>query len=72
MTFVFQDEPITPEMEQEVKFRETLARIDLSLADRDQKRQMMQFAPWQLMFTGIGAGAALLAAAITLVKTFWH
>jgi hypothetical protein len=65
-----------------VELRERLIRIDQMLADidrtradhlrtiadHDRKRQEIRFAPWQLVFTGIGAGVALLTVALILLK----
>jgi hypothetical protein len=42
----------------------TLAHIDQMLADHDRKRQEIRLAPWQLVFGGMAAGAAFLAASI--------
>jgi ABC-type hemin transport system substrate-binding protein len=42
--------------------REQLAHIDQMLADADRKRQEIKFAPWQVAFVGMTAGAALFAA----------
>ena len=42
--------------------REKLAHIDQALADADRKRQEIRFAPWQVAFAGMTAGAALFAA----------
>jgi len=60
----------------ELNIREQIIRIDQMLADinrihadRDRKR----LAPWQLVMTalvgGLGAGAALFAAALAFFKT---
>lgn len=47
---------------EEVELRERLVHIDQMLADHDRKRQEMRFAPWQVAFAGMSAGAALFAA----------
>ena len=46
----------------DVTLREQLAHIDQLLEDAARKRQERQLAPLQLLFTGLGAGAALFAA----------
>jgi hypothetical protein len=60
----------------DTELRERLARIDAALAqhdrdraqvgqlnaDHDRKRQEIRFAPWQIAFAGMTAGAALMAA----------
>lgn len=38
------------------------AQIAQAQADADRKRQEMRFAPWQVAFAGMTAGAALFAA----------
>jgi hypothetical protein len=48
--------------------REKLAHIDQMLADHDRKRQEIRFAPWLLMLTGMGTGAALFAAGAVFIK----
>ena len=48
--------------------REKLAHIDQMLAEHDRKRQEIKFAPWQLMLTGMGTGAALFAAGAAFFK----
>jgi len=57
----------------EIDVREKLAHIDQMLADHDRKRQEISLAPWQLVMTalvgGLGAGAALFAAALAFFKT---
>jgi hypothetical protein len=50
--------------------REKLAHIDQMLADHDRKRQEIVLAPWILAITGMGTGAALLAAGAALMKAF--
>ena len=53
--------------------REKIAHIDQMLADihrsfaqRDRLRQEIRFAPWLAVMTGMGAGAALVAAGAAL------
>jgi hypothetical protein len=38
------------------------AQTEQLFADRDRKRQEIRWAPWQVAFTGMTAGAALFAA----------
>jgi hypothetical protein len=45
-----------------------LADIDRTFADRDRKRQEIRLAPWQLLATGMGTGAALFAAGAAFFK----
>ena len=47
-----------------------LAHHDLLRADLDRKRQEITLAPWQLVVTCLGAGAALLVAGAALAKLF--
>jgi hypothetical protein len=44
------------------------ARLGLMLADHDHKQQKIRLAPWQLMITGMGTGAALFAAGAAFIK----
>jgi hypothetical protein len=37
-------------------------------ADTDRKRQEMRFAPWAIVVSSMGTGAALFAAAFALAK----
>jgi hypothetical protein len=54
--------------------REKLVHIDQMIMNHDRKRQEMHFAPWQVAFAGMSAGAGLLAAGTALgiyfAKTF--
>ena len=57
--------------------REQFARIDQIQADIGQKlagadrtRQEIRFAPFTLVFTGLGAGAAIFAAGAAFAKLF--
>jgi hypothetical protein len=43
-----------------------LADIHRSFAQRDRLRQEIRFAPWLAVMTGMGAGAALVAAGAAL------
>ena len=54
--------------EAELNVREKLAHIDQMLADHDRKRQEIRFAPWQLVLTGMGTGAAVFAAGAAFFK----
>ncbi len=44
------------------------AQIAQAQADADRKRQEMRFAPWQIAFAGMTAGAALFAAGGVFAK----
>jgi hypothetical protein len=44
------------------------AQIAQAQADADRKRQEMRFAPWQVAFAGMTAGAAVFAAGGVFVK----
>lgn len=48
--------------EQPLDLREQIARIDQLLADAARKRQEVRIAPWQIVVTSLGAGAAIFAA----------
>lgn len=52
----------------QIDIREKLAHIDQMLADHDRKRQEIAPAPWQLVLTSMGTGAALFAAGAAFVK----
>ncbi|WP_428483989.1 hypothetical protein [Rhodopila sp.] len=52
------------------KMRQIIADIDQKRADTDRKRQEIQFAPWQILMTGLGSGAALFAAGAAFMKVF--
>ena len=59
----------------ELDVREKIAHIDQMLADieriyadHDRRRQEIKYAPWQLIATMVGAGAALFAAGGAFVK----
>jgi hypothetical protein len=39
-------------------------------ADADRKRQEMRFAPWVIVISSMGTGAALFAAAFAFAKLF--
>ena len=69
-----------PTDESDVKslwFKQIMADIDSKLADRgsalsrcpgDHKRQLVRLAPWTVFATGLGTGAALVAASAAFVK----
>ena len=42
--------------------KEQIARIDQLLADAARKHQEVRLAPWQIVVTCLGAGAAIFAA----------
>ena len=48
--------------------REQIARIDKMLAEKDRTRQEISIAPFALVFTGVGAGAAIFAAGAAFAK----
>jgi hypothetical protein len=52
----------------ELDIREKLAHIDKMLAEHDRKRQEIRHAPWQMMMTGMTAGAAFFAAGVAFMK----
>ncbi|QYE37259.1 hypothetical protein KZX46_21750 (plasmid) [Polymorphobacter sp. PAMC 29334] len=54
MATIFDEEPLD--------LREQIARIDQLLADAARKRQEVRIAPWQIVVTSLGAGAAIFAA----------
>ena len=56
----------------ELDIREQIAHIDQMLADAARKRQERELAPWQLAFTGLGAGAAVFAAGGAFSKLLGH
>ena len=49
---------------------EQIAKIRQLLADADRKQQEYRFAPWQLVITGLTAGAALFAAGAAFTHIF--
>jgi hypothetical protein len=51
-----------------IRIDQMLADIDRTFADRDRKRQEIQFAPWVFILGGITTCAALLAAGAALMK----
>lgn len=57
-------------MRQQMLADQTLngARLGQMLADHDRKRQEIKLAPWQLLATGMGTGAALFAAGAAFFK----
>jgi hypothetical protein len=50
--------------------RRIIADTDQKLADAARKRQEVSLAPWQVMFTGLGSGAALFAAGAAFMRVF--
>jgi hypothetical protein len=59
---------ITEQTLRDLDIREKLAHIDQMLADHDRTRQEIYYAPWQVMVSGMTAGAALFAAGIAFIK----
>lgn len=53
-----------------VHIDQMLADIDRTFADRDRKRQEIQYAPWQVFTTLLTAAAAFFAAGIAFAKLF--
>ena len=51
-----------------LSYREQLARIAQLLADAARKQQEVRLAPWTIVATAAGAGAALFAAGATFMK----
>jgi len=59
----------TPETtEPPLDIREQIARIDKLIVEAGKTRQDTRFAPWSLLATGLGAGAALFAAGAAFTK----
>ncbi len=54
-------ETLTPEdfAERLTRINQMLAATNLANADTDKRRQDIRFAPLTLLWTGVGAGAAL-------------
>ncbi|WP_375381362.1 hypothetical protein [uncultured Sphingomonas sp.] len=48
--------------------REQLARIDKLMAETGKIRQETRLAPWTIVVTALGAGAALFAAGAAFTK----
>ena len=48
--------------------QEKMAHIDEMLASHDRMRQEIRLAPWQIVLTSMGAGAALFAAGAAFFK----
>ncbi len=55
-------------LEQDARIRQLQADALLKMMDVLKRDQDIRYAPFLLVFTGIGTGAALLGAAIALVK----
>jgi hypothetical protein len=53
-----------------VHIDQMLADIDRTFADRDRKRQEIQFAPWQVFATLLIAAAAFFTAGVAFTKLF--
>jgi hypothetical protein len=63
----------TSETAEQLDIRKKLAHIDLMLAQNELAQtqrinQETQFAPWQIVLTSLGAGAALFAAGAAFMK----
>lgn len=54
--------------EQEARIHQLQADVMLKLLDSVKRAQDIRFAPFTLLATGLGAGAALFGAAIALLK----
>lgn len=48
--------------------REKIAQIDRALANHDRMQNKTELAPWILLITGLGTGAALFAAGAALMR----
>lgn len=66
---------LTPDQDAELSWKERMARYDeiqanveLRLLDAARRRQEIAWAPWQIVLTVLGAGAAFAAAGGALVK----
>lgn len=59
---------MTDATDSSLDLREQLAHIDQMLADAARKQQELRLAPWQLVLTAMGAGAALFAAGAAFFK----
>jgi hypothetical protein len=62
------DEPILDIRERLARIDKTQAEFGKLLAESAKVRQETKFAPYTLIFTGLGAGAALMAAGAGLAK----
>lgn len=49
---------------------EQIARIEKMIAERDQINQRMRWEPWQVGFTGLAAGGAMVGAMAAFLKVF--
>lgn len=58
----------TPPFEDHLNLREQIARIDKMQAEITKIKVDTRIAPWQMALTGMGAGAALLAAGAALTQ----
>ena len=56
----------------DLDLREQIAHIDQMLADAARKRQEIDLAPWQMLLTGLAAGAGLFAAGGAFFKLLGH
>jgi hypothetical protein len=55
-------------LEQEARIRQLQADVMLKTLDTLKRAQDIRYAPFTLLITGVGAGAALFGAAIAIVK----
>jgi hypothetical protein len=58
--------------EQEARIRQLTMDALLKELDSLKRAQDIRFAPWTLLATGLGAGAALFGAALALLKWLSH
>lgn len=59
----------TPETPQPtLDIREQIARIDKLIVEAGKVKQDIRIAPWTLVVTALGAGAALFAAGMAFAK----
>ena len=56
----------------DLDLREQVVDIDQILGDAARRRHERELAPWQLVFTDLGAGAAVFAAEGASFKLLGH
>ena len=58
----------SPDTDPPLDIREQIARIDKLIVESGKVRLETRLAPWAVLFTGLGAGAALFAAGAAFMK----
>lgn len=58
--------------EQEARIHQLQMDVVLKALDLVKRAQDIRFAPWTLLATGLGAGAAIFGAALALFKWIGH